>query len=258
MRIELFFVSCFLFFVASSCGPKMNDAIVKDEETNPTQEALFQKCSELNGIGAFIVGKTTLKAALNNPECYMYDKRVDFRSKGKWSITDNDERDWIEEHYPELARFCISDDFILSPHNYKIGDYNLDNMYAIFYDGILVAVAYDCCSHGLYDLIEDKYGKGKGHYHYFFQDNKPEIYPNYRCKQEVDIDKVWENESVKMHYLFSLSQSVGFPDQHVNEEHYCMIWDKDLLPIFETKLSEAIEEFHSISQREKERTKERI
>ena len=146
----------------------------------------------------------------------------------------------------------------MSLNRYMIGDFGLDNMYAVFYNGILAGVAYDCCSRELYDLIVQKYGKGVGEYHYYFQDNEPEVYPNYRRRQKVLIDKYWENESVKMHYYFSLDQIMGGGHPYVSEEHYCIIWDKTLLPLFENRLQQAISEYHKSQKNEFERTQSRI
>ncbi len=235
----------------------MNEPIIVDETTEPTQEELYNQCKELKGIGGLIVGQTTLKQALQDPECNLHEQRSTFSGKGKWCISNEDERAWVEKNHPELARYSCSDR-LLSPHRYMIGDLGLDDMYAVFYNGVLAGVAYDCNSYKLYNLIAEKYGKGFGQYYDFFQDNDPEEYPKYRRNHKVLIDKRWENDKVKMLYFFTLDQRMGGANQKVSEEHYCIIEDKDLLPIFEEKLQEAIAEYRETKKTELERTQSRL
>lgn len=244
-----------LFFLLS-CS-QMNPPVVVDETTTPTQEELYEQCQSLKGIGGLLVGETSLKQALLDPECNLHEQRSTFRGKGKWAISNDDERKWVEEKHPELARYSCSGG-LLSSQRYMVGDFGLDDMYAVFYNGILAGVAYDCSSYKLYDLIADKYGKGTGRYHYFFQDNDPEVYPNYKRVQNILIDKTWENSKVQMKYFFSLDQKMGGENPNVSEEHHCIIWDKELLPLFEEKLQQAIIEFHNAQQSEKERTQSRL
>ena len=79
---------CLLLVLAViSCSVQADKPEIIDESYDPTDEELFAACADLQGVGQFIIGKTTFKNALNDKDYKNSSSSFDRKSNlynGHW------------------------------------------------------------------------------------------------------------------------------------------------------------------------------
>lgn len=230
MKITLMAISIATLFICSCSN--MPEPLIIDETSSPSQDELYSQCQELNGIGDLKIGMK-YKDAAKNPNWHSSTESTFW--KGYWGVENSDEGFWIDRNVSNIKQCqrarSISNDYI-------VDDISLGEMYLAFLDDVLVGIEFDCPSDKLHSVITRKYGSGKGSIYSYKQENDLS-YPKFRCKNIVNINKEWENESVNMTYKFNLEQIISPSEKKIEESHSCLIIDKEKYPLYLAKIEEA-------------------
>lgn len=202
--------------VVSACGgntsnktktqtqPKDPEGMVRFE---PTDEELYAACADLNGLGQYLIGKSTLKSLKADKEfrannnSYNMDGTFynghwghEFWEKKPHSVgiyDDYEESEYLEKKLKGKIRQ------IHGGYSYKIGGLEFDKFDMAFLNDTLVAIWFypnDKDEKAVIDHFKEKYGNGRGK-EYESKTSYSDTYTN-----RVDIEHVWENEKVLLKY----------------------------------------------------------
>ena len=86
--MKRFFQTAVVCLFIWSCNTRTNNPSVINETYNPTDEELYAACAELQGVGQFIIGRTTFKQVLADNDfkktvIYSFDKKSNLFN-GHW------------------------------------------------------------------------------------------------------------------------------------------------------------------------------
>lgn len=255
MIINKAFVISALLLVSTSC---VNKPIVVNQSFEPEQQELFAQCSELKGIGDFIIGRTTYKQALRSKiygDSYVFD---DFYN-GYWGIAHgvgyvpngHDKSYWIEKHAPSIKQIGTQIGGV------KIGQIQLTDFDLAFYNNKLAAIYFKDEKGLLHEHYIKKYGDGRGAYYSYHLDNEP-------CKNRHNLfstttikeNRVWENNEIELTYFYDYHFEMGpkvndkkMINTYVDDSWYLMT-SKTLYPKFLEELDKQIAAYDTHKQGE--------
>ena len=220
------------------------------ERFEPTDEELYAACADLKGIGQYVIGKTTYKSILKDKEfrenISSYSRDGNFYN-GHWGydfwkdklrgsgIYDNME----ESHYIE-KRMKGKLRQIPCSYSYKMGELKFDHFDMAFLNDTLVAIWFypdDKDVDSVVNHFKEKYGNGRGK-EYKNSSTYGDTYIN-----RVDIEHVWENETVAMKYIKDeyFKMTKGNPS-YSNFKTSMFIYSKSRYPVFEQMLLGCIDQ----------------
>ena len=236
-----------LAIVAVSCTGTPNKPTVIDETYNPTQEELYAHCTELKGVGDFIIGETTYKQAIHS-KIYEgllgYSVRNNFYN-GYWGVAKQgaklDKANWIEEQTSIIKQVpCPS-------LHLKIGQIEFHSFDLAFYDDKLAAIFFKTDNPDLHKHYIEKYGDGKGSYYWYLFNNAPCKNPNqFREIETVKEERSWENENVRLEFHHDehheIRPNIETLTSYQNNSWY-LLTSKSLFPQFIEELNKQNDAF---------------
>ena len=234
-----------LLTVIVSCGPKGNKPEITDNIFAPEQSELYSGCSELKGVGDFIIEQTTYTQALRS-KIYSGSYIFDNFYNGYWGIArgegyvpnGHDKSDWIEKHTPIIKQIGTPIGGV------KIGQIQLTEFDLAFYNNKLAAIYFKDEKGLLHEHYIKKYGDGRGSYYSYHLDNEP-------CKNRdklfstttIKENRVWENDKVELTYSYDYHFEMGpkvndkkMIDSFVDDSWY-LLASKSLYPKFLEELN---------------------
>ncbi len=241
-----------LVVVAVSCG---SDTTVKptvvDEVFEPTDSDLYESCAELQGVGQFIIGKTTFKQVLADKEfkkvASSYYERQSNIYNGHWGsdfwkgknpelvLPGSSKAKWMETKAGKKLKQLPSSPFT----GLSIGDLKFDPFDMAFLNDTLVAIFFypeDIIEDEVLSHYKEKYGNGRGKF-YSYDLTTSDKNSNLTVNKTLDEKRSWENENVALvyekHEYFHMEpnrEPIG------NFKHSMMIYSKKRYPVFEELL----------------------
>lgn len=248
--------------VFQACKVEADKPEVIDQVFEPTDEELFEACSDLQGIGQFIIGKTTFKQALNDKDYKASTSEFDRRNNlynGHWgndywkSKDDNvsnsyDKAKWIEKEAKNKVK-QLNGNFTGT----KVGDLKFEKFDMAFLNDTLVAIWFypaDEIEDDIIDHYKEKYGDGRGHYKYTH--SRVKIGDDVTATQTTDELRTWANEKVALEYVNDEyfhtepgSKPVGY------FKHSLIIYSKNRYPVFESTLKDLAAQYDDIRNQSK-------
>ena len=194
----------------------MNDTPKVSERNttfSPTNEELYSQCSELKGLGRFIIGETTYS------EISKFLRLHSSFTKGRWS-TYEEVASFINHKYRKIKQITIQSDAIPT----------LDFKHPIslaFYNDTLVAIDINENYPKIEVLLKQKYGDGKGYIKWTYKIKGERGIKDYYYEQTKDEYRTWENESISLRYI---DNTTGIPEVYPDIVSGREIVSKTLLP----------------------------
>lgn len=257
-------VLCILLAVLAiqACNYETSKPEIIDEVYEPTDEELFAACADLQGIGQFVIGKSTFKQVLNDKdvksvtseffrESNLYNGHwgVDFwRSRSEGVATSLDKGNWIKDNSKGKVK-----QLTLSGYNKKIADLEFDTFDLAFLNDTLVAIWFYPKMELVSDVIghyKEKYGDGRGHYKYMHTRYKRG--DKYYGMTDTDEARTWENEKVALEYVnkdyFRSEPNIEAKSYF---KHTLLLYSKSRYPVFEKELKGLAEQFDNLKDQTK-------
>ena len=223
----LFIISCCVFLSCINDTPKVSES---NTTFSPTNEELYSQCSELKGLGRFIIGETTYS------EISKFLRLHSSFTKGRWS-TYEEVASFINHKYRKIKQITIQSDAIPT----------LDFKHPIslaFYNDTLVAIDINENYHKIDMLLKQKYGDGKGYIKWTYQIKGKRGIKDYYYEQTKDEYRTWENESISLRYI---DNTTGIPEVYPEILSGWEIVSNTLLPKNEDPIKINTEEISRVS-----------
>ena len=188
----LYIISCCVFLSCINDTPKVSE---RNTTFSPTNEELYSQCSELKGLGRFIIGETTYS------EISKFLRLHSSFTNGRWS-TYEEIASFINHKYRKIKQITIQSDAIPT----------LDFKHPIslaFYNDTLVAIDINENYHKIEMLLKQKYGDGKGYIKWTYKIKGKRGINDYYYEQTKDEYRTWENESISLRYI---DNTTGIPE----------------------------------------------
>ena len=240
------------------CGCFLNNKPVIVSETYDTPlDSLYQRCSELTGIGMFDIGMSW-SSVVNSKELKLnsWDKKTNWYN-GHWGVQDFDFEKWLISKHPEIKQFYVNvTTDVLSP-KYALGDIEFQSLELAFLNDKLVAAYYvfdyDTNKIEIYNHYIQKYGEGQGSF-YSSKWNNHLSGDDYACDITVKENRKWMNERVALEFvhderLLSYPKKENKQGLYWNNEYY-IVYDEEGYKVFENILNEAKEEYKNMKNDE--------
>lgn len=247
---RLFFL--LIVTLVASCGSNPSVApTVIDEKYEPTDEELYAACAELQGVGQFIVGKTTFKQVLADKDfkkaaTTIYDRQSNmynghwgndfWNKKGENYVLPGDPKEkWMRSKTGPKLKQLPSSSFT----GMSIGELKFDPFDMAFLNDTLVAIFFYPDREVEDEVIahyKEKYGDGRGKL-YSFELTKSDSQSNITSTKTFDEAHIWENERVALvyekHEYFHME-----PNRKPTGDfrHSMIIYSKKRYPVFEESL----------------------
>ncbi len=257
------FIFLLLTFIIPSCGSQPeNKPTLVDEKYEPSNEELFNACSDLKGIGQYVIGKSTFSSVTKDKEYrsqVVYDYNKSNLYNGHWGnsfwrnpfgkVNELDQARYIEkETRGKVKQLYIG-------RSFKVGELEFDPFDMAFLNDTLVAIWYypkdesTVVNHYL-----EKYGEGRGkkyHYETRTKDIKGDVYGT----EKHDEKHIWENENVALEYVKTVNFS-HLPNQkiHYDGKKTMLLYSKSRYSVFEQMLQDYAKQFENTKNEEKEGT----
>ena len=239
MKRILQFIALSLIIYSCANG---NRPVIINETYTPQDDSLFLQCSDLKGVGDFIIGKTTFSQVMHS-KYYKNALGLEMHNNfynGHWGVANKggkyEKSSWIEKNAKVIKQFP-------NPGvGFKMGDLEFDNFDLAFLNDTLVAIYFKTDSYKIYNHYLEKYGNGRGTLYSYHIDNEP---CKDRSKLVVSEDKkeerTWENTDVKLEYHlsyhFEMGPNVSSVRTYYNESWY-LLSSKTHYPVFIEKYEE--------------------
>lgn len=238
--------------IISSCSSNPTVApTVIDEKYEPTNEELFAACAELQGVGQFIIGKTTFKQVLADKDfkkaaTSIYDRQSNmynghwgndfWNKKGDNYVLPGDPKEkWMKSKSGPKLKQLPSSSFT----GMTIGELKFDPFDMAFLNDTLVAIYFypdDKIEDEVIAHYKEKYGNGRGKL-YSYDLTKSDSQSNITSTKTFDEAHTWENERVALvyekHEYFHME-----PNRKPTGDfrHSMIIYSKKRYPVFEESL----------------------
>ena len=233
--MKRFFLSFTLILIICSCTNVKTPEII-DETFAPQEDSLFIQCSELKGVGEFIIGKTTFSQVMRSK---LYKDAIGLQMhnnwyNGHWGVAKKsgkiEKSSWIEKNAKAIKQFPNPGT------SFKMGDLEFSHFDLAFLNDTLVAIYYITDSYKIHEHYIEKYGNGRGTYYYYRADNEP-------CKDRDKLvvtenkkeERIWENENVKLEYHlsyhFEMGPNISSARTYYNDSWY-LLSSKKRYPVF--------------------------
>lgn len=261
-----------LLFVAiciQACLSQTDKPVIVNETYEPTDAELYTACAELQGVGQFVIGKTTFKQVLGDKEYNAFLTEFDRKSNlfnGHWgfdfwhsmyesSNNSIDKARWIETSSKGKVKQLYG-----GVTGKKLIDLEFDKFDMAFLNDTLVAIWFYPKREIEKDVIghyKEKYGDGRGHYKYYF--SRVKIGDKYYGTTDLDEIRSWENEKVALEYVNKeYFHTEPGSDAISNFNHSLLIYSKSRYPVFEDTLKGLAEEYDLAQQKNKKSSLEKL
>lgn len=245
MKRLLYFLLAALTLQA--CNVEADKPEVIDQTFDPTDEELYAACADLQGIGQFVIGKTTFKQVLNDKDYKASTNDFDRNStlyNGHWgndywrSKDDNisnsyEKAKWIEKEAKNKVKQLNGN---LS--GTKVGDLKFEKFDMAFLNDTLVAIWFypdDEIEDDIIEHYKEKYGDGRGHYKY--SHSRVKVGDDITATESTDEARTWANEKVALDYVnddyFHMEPNSNPISRY---KHTMLIYSKSRYPVFESTL----------------------
>ncbi len=250
------FVGILLLFTISCTNA--NQPVITNQVFSPEHAELYSQCSELKGVGDFVIGQTTYTQVLRSiiySGSYVFDNFYN----GYWGIArgvgyipnGHDKSDWIEKHAPIIKQIGTPIGGV------KIGQIQLTEFDLAFYNNKLAAIYFKDEKGLLHEHYIKKYGDGRGSYYSYHLDNEPcKNRDNLFSTTTIKENRVWENDKVELTYNYDYHFEMGpkvndkkMIDSFVDDSWY-LIASKSLYPKFLEELNKQIAAYDKLKQGE--------
>lgn len=249
----LLFVLAIAFF---SCAPQGNQPTIVDESFTPEQDELYSQCTELKGVGDFIIGETTFKQALHSQLFADYSSLLLHNNfyNGHWGVAKSggkyEKGTWIEKKTPSIKQLPCPSTHI------TIGQLDFDDFDLAFYNDVLVAIFFKTDNEELHNHYIEKYGNGRGSLYSYHLDNEPcEDRDKLESITKTKEERVWENEKVILEYYldyhFEMSPNI---DTRYWSDSWYLLSSKSLYPLFLEELEHSMSSFDKQEQNSEQET----
>ncbi len=254
-----------LLFVAiciHACASQADKPEIVNETYEPTDTELYADCVDLQGIGQFVIGKTTFRQVLRDKEYNAFSTEFDRQSNlynGHWgfdfwrsmyesSANSLDKAHWIETSSKGKVKQLYG-----GVTGKKLLDLEFEKFDMAFLNDTLVAIWFYPKREIEKDVIghyKEKYGDGRGHYKYYF--SRVKIGDKFYGTTDLDEIRSWENEKVALEYVNKeYFHTEPGSDAISNFNHSLLIYSKRRYPIFEDTLKRLAEEYDLAQQKNK-------
>lgn len=242
MKRCLFIVT--VAFWAVSCNTHVEKPTTIDETYSPTDEELFTACADLQGIGPFIIGKTTFKETLKdkyfknsssfNRESNLYNGHwgTDFwKTKNDGVSNYFEKQKWIGKESRGNVKQLYAGEMTIGELKFRTFD-------MAFWKDTLVAIFFypdDAIKDDVINHYKTKYGDGRGHYKYY--DYQRRIGNELEATEKTDEVHLWANDKVALEYV-----KKEYFHMEPNKQPYgdykptLLIYSKNNYPLFEETL----------------------
>ena len=260
MRRFILFLSA--FFILQACNDETSKPETINDVFEPTDEDLYAACADLQGIGQFVIGKTTFKQVLNDKD--FKNVTTEFLRKsnlynGHWgfdfwhSMYENSAKSTGKASWMENASKGKVKQLHTGITSKKIAGLEFDTFDMAFLNDTLVAIWFYPKREIANDVIghyKEKYGDGRGHYKYHFSRFKKG--DEYYGTKDLDERRSWENEEIALDYV-NKEYYHSEPNQKATSsfKHTLLIYSKSCYPVFEETLKGLAEEYNRIQNKEK-------
>ena len=254
--------------ILQACNYEADKPEIVNEVYDPTDEELFAACSDLQGIGQYVIGKTTFKQVLNDKEyrdgTLSFDRESNlynghwgqeyWNKKGYHLPNDLDKANWMEKESRGRIKQLNS-----RLTCFNVGSLDFDKFDMAFLNDTLVAIWYYPKREFVKDVLnhyKEKYGNGRGHLNSY--ESRSMIGDDVNtlvATSKLDEMHTWENAIVALDYVmdeYFHTEPNQKPTSHYN--HSYLIYSKSRYPVFETLLMELSEQFDSIQQEDKKKS----
>lgn len=250
--------------ILQACNYEADKPEIVNEVYDPTDEELFAACADLQGIGQFIIGKTTFKQVLNDKDYKASTSEFDRRTNlynGHWgndywkSQGDNisnsyEKAKWIENEAKNKVK-QLNGIFTGT----KVGDLKFEKFDMAFLNDTLVAIWFYPDKEIEDDIIEhykEKYGDGRGHYKYLH--SRVKIGDDITATENTEENRTWENEKVALEYCnedyFHMEPGSKASSYF---KHTLLIYSKNRYPVFIETLKGLAEQYDNIREEGKKK-----
>ncbi len=207
-----FWATVFFSVCLVACMETAPKPTIIDEHFTPSEDSLFIACADLKGFGPFAIDKMTYREYLNSKDIKV-DKVVRYSSfyNGYWAQgkdKDSDTRFALSKHLEKKGFRQV--EFASLAYPFVVGDVKLENMDAIFWNDVLVAIYTDItyAKHEnnvdkLREHFIEKYGDGRGiNYYYHVTDWTEQKAKNNTVSSSQDKreEREWTNGKVSVFY----------------------------------------------------------
>ena len=259
-RIVLFI---FVYLVIASCGSQPgNNPTTINETYDPSDEELFVACSDLRGVGQYVIGKSTFSSVIKDKE-YRSQKSYDYNRSnlynGHWGnsfwrnpfgkVDEMEQARYIEKESKGRVKQ------LENTFGFKVGELEFDHFDMAFLNDTLVAIwYYPKAETMVVNHYLEKYGNGKGKkYHHETRTKglNGEVYGT----TKHDEVHVWENETVALEYI-KTEDFRHLPNQktHYDGKKTMLLYSKSRYPVYEQLLKEYAKKFEELKKSETEGT----
>lgn len=238
--------------IIASCGSNPSVApTVIDEKYEPTDDELYSACAELQGVGQFIIGKTTFRQVLADKDfkkvaTSVYDRQSNmynghwgndfWNKKGDNYVLPGDPKEkWMNSKTGPKLKQLPSSSFT----GLTLGELKFDPFDMAFLNDTLVAIFFypdDKIEDEVIAHYKEKYGNGRGKL-YSYNLTKSDSNSNLTVTKTFDEKHSWENELVALEYekheYFHME-----PNRSPSGDfkHSMIIYSKKRYPVFEELL----------------------
>ena len=248
-----------IVMLALSCETQVEKPIHINEQYNPTEEELFTACSELRGVGQYIIGVTTFSSVSKDKE-YRAQNPYDYNRSnyynGHWGhsfwarygSSVNDEME--QSHYIEKEAGNIVKQ-MSNFGSFKIGELEFDCFDMAFLNDTLVAIwFFPKDEKKVVEHYIEKYGEGRGE-KYYYERRTRNLKGEYSGTIKHDEKHIWENDAVALEYIHKEDfQSSPNKQTHFSSFHSMLIYSKSRYPIFEEVLKNTAKQFVDLKEKE--------
>ena len=261
MKRLSFFLLLVLITMACGTQPENKPTLI-DEKYEPSDEELFAACSDLKGIGQYVIGKSTFSSITKDKEYrsqVSYDYNKSNLYNGHWGnsfwrnpfgkVSESEQARYIEkETKGKVKQLSVRPSF-------KVGELEFDPFDLAFLNDTLVAIwYYPKDENTVINHYLEKYGNGKGK-KYHFETRTKDIKGDVYGTERHDELHVWANETVALEYINTVNFS-HLPNQkiHYDGKKTMLLYSKSRYPVFEQILKEYAKKFEDSKGVAKEET----
>lgn len=238
-------ITCFVGCTFTNNVPK-----VETRTYDTPLDSLYQRCSDLKGIGMFEMGMSW-KSVVNSKALRIssWDKKPNWYN-GHWGVSDFEMQTWLISKHPEIKQFCVEVRSDVLSKKYTLGDIEFWELDLAFLNDKLVAAYYefklDANKTEIKNHYIQKYGEGIGNYYSSVWNNGLSG-DNYACDYTTKDIHQWKNERVTLKFTYDY-RLLAYPKRENKrglywDNEYYIVYDEVGLAAFEEAWNKAKDEY---------------